>query len=234
MVRLVDLAGQLIFVFGASVAILLTDRVTPAYKINVGLGIVVLCAMLAALVVLPHSRPLTRIKSFLSRRRWGARAVGALGQIKDIEDRILKFRRRYPHRFCGALVLSVGHWTLGSVEVYFTFWALGHPIELHEAVMIEAVLQLVRSVTFFIPGNLGTQEGAYVLFAIALTGTAASVGLGAAIVRRIRELILLLLGFGIGAMISAPLPLGAPAEKPTHSVTSDDDRNRPRRQRGSL
>ena len=225
-VRVVDLAGQLLFVLGASVAILLADRITPSYKISVALGIMVLCAMLASLVFLPHSRLLARIKSFLRRRRWGARAIAALSHIEDIEDRILNFRRRYSRRFYGAVALSVAHWTLGSVEVYLTFWALGHPIGISEAVMIEAVLQLVRSVTFFIPGNLGSQEGAYVLFGVALTGTAASVGLGAAIVRRIRELILLLLGFGIGAMMSVPLGLRLPAEKPTNSGPLDDGRSR--------
>ena len=92
--------------------------------------------------------------------------------------------------------------------------------------MIEAVLQLVRSVTFFIPGNLGPQEGAYVLFGVALTGTAASVGLAAAFVRRIRELVLVLLGFGIGAMMSVPLGLRLPAEKPTKSGPLDDGRSR--------
>ncbi len=98
----------------------------------------------------------------------------------------------------------------------------GRPIGISEAVMIEAVLQLVRSVTFFIPGNLGSQEGAYVLFGVALTGTAASVGLAAAFVRRIRELILLLLGFGIGAMMSVPLGLRLAAERPANR---DGDRS---------
>ncbi len=131
---------------------------------------------------------------------------------------------RTPHHN-GAVALSVAHWTLGSVEVYLTFWVLGYPIGISEAVMIEAVLQLVRSVTFFIPGNLGSQEGAYVLFGVALTGTAASVGLGAAIVRRIRELILLLLGFGIGAMMSVPLGLRFPRSKTARcqSRTKVDD-----------
>ncbi len=213
-VRTVDLGGQLLFVLAASVAIMLADPITPSYKITIGFGILVLCAMVASLVLLPHSRLSTRIKRFLRRRSWGARAIEAVSHIEDIEDRIVKFRQSHPRRFYGTLALSVTHWTLGSVEVYVTFWVLGHPIGIAEAVMIEAVLQLVRSVTFFIPANLGSQEGAYVLFGVALTGTVASVGLGAAIVRRLRELIVLLLGFAIGATMSVPLGSKLPAEIP--------------------
>lgn len=213
-IRMVDLAGQLVFVLGGSVAILLADSIAPSYKIGIGLGVLVLCAMLASLALLPHSWLSARIKWFLRRRSWGARAIEALSHIEDIEDRVVRFRRRHPRRFWVALALSVTHWTLGSFEVYLTFWVLGHPISIAEAVMIEAVLQLVRTVTFFIPGNLGSQEGAYVLFGVALTGTAASVGLGAAIVRRLRELILLLLGFAIGATMSVPTGSKLAAEMP--------------------
>ncbi len=213
-IRMLDLAGQILFVLGASAVILFADPIALSYKISIGLGILVMCAMLASLLLLPRSRLSVRIKRFLHLRGWGARAIEALSHIEDIEDRIVKFRRRHPRRFYGALTLSATNYTLGSVELYLTYWALGHPINFAEAVMIEAVLQLVRTVTFFIPGNLGSQEGAYVLFGVALTGTAASVGLGAAIVRRLRELVVLLLGFAIGAAMSVPPRAKIPARMP--------------------
>ena len=55
-VRTVDLAGQLLFVLAASVAIMFADPITPSYKISIGLGILVLCARVASLVLLPLSR----------------------------------------------------------------------------------------------------------------------------------------------------------------------------------
>ena len=78
---------------------------------------------------------------------------------------------------------------------------LGNPISLADAVMIEGVVLLVGSVTFFIPANIGSQEGAYVIFTAALTGMTTA-GLGVAIVRRLREIVLLLLGFAIGGVYS--------------------------------
>ena len=213
-IRMLDLAGQFLFVLCTSAVILFADPIAPSYKISIGLGILVMCAMLASLLLLPRSRLSARIKRFLHLRGWGARSIEALSHIEDIEDRIVKFRRRLPHRFYGALTLSAANYALGSVELYLTYWALGHPINIAEAVMIEAVLQLVRTVTFFIPGNLGSQEGAYVLFGVALTGTAASVGLGAAIVRRLRELVVLLLGFAIGAAMSVPPRAKIPVRMP--------------------
>ena len=52
------------------------------------------------------------------------------------------------------------------------------------------------------------------LFGVALTGTAASVGLGAAIVRRLRELVVLLLGFAIGATMSVSPRAKIPVRMP--------------------
>lgn len=211
-VRTIDLAGQLLFVAGAGVAILYSHSIAASYKVSIGLSVLVLCAMLASLILLPHSQLSRRLKRVLHRRSWGARAIEALSHIEEIEDRIRSFRRRHPRRFYGSLTLSLTHWTLGSVEVYVTFWALGSPIGLGEALLIEAVLQLVRTVTFFIPANLGSQDATYVLFAVELTGVAEPVALGAAIVRRVNELVVLLLGLAIGAMMSVPASTKRPVE----------------------
>ena len=54
--------------------------------------------------------------------------------------------------------------------------------------MIECMVQLVRTITFFIPAGLGTQEGAFLIGVGVLTG-APSAGVATALVRRFRDLI---------------------------------------------
>ena len=59
--------------------------------------------------------------------------------------------------------------------------------------MIEALAQMIRSAVFFIPLGIGAQEGAFVLISTAITGVP-GLGLACAAVRRIRELIWIVLG----------------------------------------
>jgi len=60
--------------------------------------------------------------------------------------------------------------------------------------IIESLVQLVRTITFFIPAGLGTQEGTFFIVVGALTGVS-SAGLAVALIRRFRELIWLAVSF---------------------------------------
>ena len=60
--------------------------------------------------------------------------------------------------------------------------------------IIESLVQLVRTITFFIPAGLGTQEGTFFIVVGALTGVS-SAGLAVAFIRRFRELIWLAVSF---------------------------------------
>ena len=80
------------------------------------------------------------------------------------------------------------NWLLGAVEVWLIMDFVGYPVSYAEVWMIECMVQLVRTVTFFIPAGLGTQEGAFLIGVGALTGVP-SAGVATALVRRFRDLI---------------------------------------------
>lgn len=82
-----------------------------------------------------------------------------------------------------------GGWLLGAGEVWLGLWFLGEPIGLAEAVIVESLIQLVRSAAFVVPAALGVQEGGFVLLAAAL-GLGAETGLALSLVRRVRDLAL--------------------------------------------
>jgi hypothetical protein len=69
----------------------------------------------------------------------------------------------------------------------------GRPLDFADAIAVEALAQLVRAGTFFIPMSLGAQEGTFMLALGAITG-APPLGLAVAFVRRGRELVWLGLG----------------------------------------
>ena len=96
-----------------------------------------------------------------------------------------------------ALALAFLGWVLGAAELWAIFWALGRPMSPLEVWVIEAAVQLLRQGSFFIPGSLGVTEGTFYLLLDALTGQP-SLGVAAALVRRLRELVWIGLGLVAG------------------------------------
>ena len=78
---------------------------------------------------------------------------------------------------------------------------LGAPISLGDAFIIESVTQMVRMGTFFIPMSLGAQEGAFFLLAQSVTGSG-TIGLALGVVRRLREIIWIIVGFLVGLIFT--------------------------------
>ena len=83
------------------------------------------------------------------------------------------------------------------MEVYVILYFLGYPISFSESIVLETLVELVRAGTFFIPATLGTQEAAFLLATGAITGQPA-LGVATALMRRVREIVWLILGFAIG------------------------------------
>ena len=120
-----------------------------------------------------------------------------INYLKVFDGVIKAFYHNFLLRFGGAIFLALWNWLLGVLEVFYAMHFLGFPITLSEAYIIEAVTQMVRMGTFFIPMSLGAQEGTFVIVVQIITGSGVA-GLALGIIRRIRELIWILLGFVFG------------------------------------
>ena len=90
-------------------------------------------------------------------------------------------------------VLHVLAWSGGAFEVWLGLWALEHPVSLPAAFVIEAVGMTARGAGFAVPGALGVQEGGFVLGA-GLFGIAAPTALGLSALKRVREVLVGLVG----------------------------------------
>ena len=93
------------------------------------------------------------------------------------------------------------NWLMGVVEIYLIFYFLGHPLSFQEAWMLECFVQLVRTLTFFIPAGIGTQEGAFFIGAGLFSGVI-SIGIAAALVRRARDIFWISLSLSILPLFS--------------------------------
>jgi putative membrane protein len=110
--------------------------------------------------------------------------------LADIRRMAVEVRRlRTHHRAlsrAGALHLIA--WLLGVGETWLALAAIGWPVDLPHALVIESLGTAARSAAFAIPGALGVQEGGLVLVC-GLLGVPAETALALSVTKRARELL---------------------------------------------
>jgi putative membrane protein len=157
------------------------------------LGAVLVMAASIAFVVAQRRglKPLERMFDALAQRiGWGAEA-----RLDGTQEAV-----RRAHAHAGAMVVAVaGHlvaWALGMFEVWAVAHALGFELALLDALLIESLLQAVKSCAFLVPSALGVQEGALVAL-FALFGLPADAALALSLLKRARDLI-----YGVPGLIA--------------------------------
>lgn len=113
--------------------------------------------------------------------------------LRHLDETIVSFYQRHPRYLGLSLLWHFLGWVVGSFEVLALFYAVGMPLRITEALAIEALASVAKSIAFFIPGSLGVQDGGNVLI-VALFGFPPSLGLTFSLVRRMRELTWVTLG----------------------------------------
>jgi hypothetical protein len=199
--RIQSLIGQFLFVFAAVVAMAIVTALPGSYQAGAWAGLAVLAGMTAGFILVPKLRLSSRLGRRFGAKAWARAIVTSLAAIETVEDKVNAFTRAHRARYWLAIVLATLRWSLGTAEMWLALYLLGHPVSVVEAFVLEGLLQLARSISFFIPANLGTQDGALALAAAAITGVAAA-GLGAALLRRVREIVFVALGFALGGWYS--------------------------------
>jgi uncharacterized membrane protein YbhN (UPF0104 family) len=84
---------------------------------------------------------------------------------------------------------------------------VGHPVDLTDALVLESLGQLVRSVGFALPGGLGTQESGIITGGL-MVGIAPEAALAVALIKRAREL-----AYGVPGLVAWSL-LDLPRRSP--------------------
>lgn len=192
--------GLIPFLLIGFALLLALPDVGEGFKWGAGAGLVGLSAGICAFFAIQRLRVTSRTGGVFARLadwKWLHRAVELTGRF---EDRLVDFYAGASARFSATIGLSFANWVLGAAEIWVVFWLLGAPVTFWEAWIIEAVVQLVRVGTFFVPLSIGAQEGAFTLVVGALTGNPA-LGVAAAVLRRFRELVFIAAGLVMGPLI---------------------------------
>lgn len=189
----------------------------PTLETIVSIACVLLVGFMSLVLAALHLRWLSHLLRLLERGPWRSRLTVVLRALRAIEEQLADFVRRHPARFSIALLFAFGNWLCGAIELFLILHFLGSHLPFAECWLIEAIVVLVRSVTFFVPGHIGVQDGAITLLCGLLAGSA-DIGLAVALIRRARELSWSFLGLMIGGWFSLRRPEAAVA--PT-SVSTD-------------
>lgn len=116
------------------------------------------------------------------------------GVFQHVDDQIISFYSSKSRPAVQGVGLHFIGWALGGLEVFLMMRVLGAPISLLDGMMIETLLQIVRSASFFIPGNLGAQEAGLAVIA-GMLGFSPSVGVALSLFKRLRQILWIALGF---------------------------------------
>ena len=200
--RTTNVIALVAFVAGGFLLMLDSPRLSVGYKTSAGLGLMAFAICIVLFFLVQRLKISSITGRWILRVRLSARLERLLHHVHDMEERLIEFYTGSRRRFAAALGLALVNWLLGAAELYATLWFLGNPVTVAEAWIIEAVAQLVRTATFFIPASIGAQEGAFVVICGAMTGQPA-LGLAVALVRRCREIVWILWGLLLGWQYSS-------------------------------
>jgi putative membrane protein len=112
----------------------------------------------------------------------------SLANLASLHDNLMRIYADVP-RFVAAMLVHLGFWFVGALEVYVALALMGYPVSLGDAVVIESLGQAVRAAGFLVPGALGVQEAGFIAVC-AVYGIPAPEALALSLVKRVPEIVL--------------------------------------------
>ena len=114
-------------------------------------------------------------------------------QLIELDQTIRNFYLQHRRTFYLALLTFFVAWMAETLEVYAILYYLDVPVDVVTSISIAALTVFIKGGTFFIPGSLGAQEGGYLLLLLGYGYTDVT-GIAFALIRRLREILWILIG----------------------------------------
>jgi putative membrane protein len=156
-----SIVSQFVFtVMGLCMLLARTDDIATLQRI--ALGLLLMVPVVIAFVVVQKIGLFELLRRLL-KGLFGANLPALTNGSVELDDTIrVIYRKRMALIACGFWQF-VG-WLIGAGEIYLALHFLGHPIDIEDSLMLEALAQAVSSAAFIVPGAIGVQEGGYVLW----------------------------------------------------------------------
>ena len=182
---MVQAGTQLVFaLIGLAVLVALGGDETMVRVVAIGLA---LAAPVLLGFYLAQRRGGHRLVQAALTRLAGDRQWRALGAVDALFERLRSF---YADRnsLVRSNVLHLAIWFVGVFEVWIALAFMGYPVSYAEALVIESLVQAVRSAAFAVPGALGVQEGGLIALC-AIFGIPAEAALALSLIKRVADLV---------------------------------------------
>ena len=180
-----ELLAQMLFALVGLCLLLSRDPNSPvAIPLAIGLGVGVLA--LAGFFWVQQGA--SAIFAKLGRRVAGHWFSDANDRVAVLQGELGHIYGRTGRLFLAVFIHLIG-WTGSAFGSWLAYHLLGADIDFEDALVIEALLRAVLSVTFVVPGNAGVQEAGYAGFGL-LFGVPPDISLGVSILGRARDLAL--------------------------------------------
>ncbi len=114
-------------------------------------------------------------------------------QLLELDRTIRTFYGQRRRTFLLSMGVHFTAWLMELFEVYAILYFLGAEVGWLSSLSIAAMTALIKGSVSFVPGGLGVQEGGYLVFLMAL-GYGEVTGITFAVIRRIREILWILIG----------------------------------------
>jgi glycosyltransferase 2 family protein len=174
-----------------------SSKIPEDFKIISLLGMTGFSFLIFLFFIFQITGTLGKMCSWFASKTKSVRLEVFLTKLVHLDKLFSVYYRNYPKRIFISIFLALLGWLLGLVEVYLIFYFLGFSPSFIDIWIIEAMAQLVRVGSFFIPLSIGALEGGMVLIFSAL-GYPGSLGLAASLIGRMKQFTWVALGLTLG------------------------------------
>ena len=199
--RTTFLLGLILFFIPGTFLIVQSNIVSDNFKSASLIGMAIFSTVILLFLLFQVTGALSVITGWISRLPLGNKIGVLMNKLEVVDRSISSYYEQHTKRVIQSILYAFAGWVIGLGELYVTLYFLGFQPDLIDLWVIEALAQLVRAGSFFIPLSLGAQEGGLILIFTAM-GMPADLGLTVSFVRRIKELLWVGLGLGIGSRLA--------------------------------
>ncbi|MDA0692843.1 MAG: lysylphosphatidylglycerol synthase transmembrane domain-containing protein [Nitrospinae bacterium] len=195
--RTTFLTALIIFFIPGIYLILNSQIVTGEFKTISLVGMVVFTTLIFLFFLFQVTGMLGVLASWVGRLFPKHKEHSFLNHLQVLNTLMSAYYKEYQGRIALSIFYALVGWVVGLGELYLALHYLGYDPSFQELWVIEALIQLVRVGSFFIPMSLGAQEGGLILIFVAM-GLTPDLGLAVSFVRRIKEIIWVSAGLLLG------------------------------------
>lgn len=205
----------ILFMIPGTAFLFMTDGIADSFKTGSATGLLTFSSLIALFLLFQLTGCLSLMVGWFDRTFPKSEARPAVDHLLALCTMMSGYYRNHPGLCFKSLLIAWLGWVAGILELYLILHFLGFEVNWMVLWTIEAILQLVRVGSFFIPLNLGAQEAGLVVIFVSM-GMTGNLGLTVSLVRRIRELIWIGIGLLLGGT-AAFKPVQMPLESPEQS-----------------